>query len=327
MFDRTFNNSLERPLGFLGRQGQYLSLANTDSSTAIKANLVSTCIDLSALSNPELSFHLYSKIGSDLSLNVMVKETNQPWVNLMTITGSVPIRSSMQLQQVSLNAYQGQEIQLALEVVGPAGYYDHEIALDQIMIKDKNQTDLGLTSALGLNRLPANAISLPIASIGISNNSTQAIHSPSIGIAFYDLCNTGGIVYTGQVNQSVIMGTNNGTTNISGLTLNDSIPSGRYQARMWLHTPGDTFHLNDTLYFETVVAEEVGLPYYNDFEACHTRFVGNGELDQWELTTPAGGAKSGSLAFETNADGTLISTNNGEVLIPPFLSGLDTLRG
>ena len=327
IFDGLIDNSTKGPLLAGGPNKRAIRTSSNNGPAAIDANLVSSCIDLSSLSAPHLSFIHYVAQGIDLEINI--KESTGSWTNLTTIFGSAGFKEAMEMSRVSLAAYSGKSVQLEFRVVNNnINDYTNMLVLDNILIAEAGQNDLGIGEEVGtLRRIAANSTSLGSFDLDLYKSMTISPPSTQLHVEFTSICKANAPVVTGNISFTPVFPFNapNTVQQIPAINLSDTLKADRYMLKAWLTTSGDSLHFNDTLYQECLVQDVINVPYFNDFESCNDQFLSNGPVRQWQKGTPSMGAYSGNAAFVTNLDTGLISGSGEEKLVPPFFTGLDTL--
>ncbi len=328
IFEGRLDNTTHGPLEALGINNRAIRLYSFPGATNTTVNLKTTCVDLSGLNSPSLSFNHF--IAQGKALKIRVKTDNQAWVTLTTILGTAGFKDDMSLETIALTSYAGQSIQIEFLVDDiNSGDYTNQLILDNILIAETNQVNLGLYGEISqLRRIPDGLNTLPSFQIKINKTSWQPAPGTQLNIEFSSLCNPSATTLSASLSFTPAMSSNSHNQIIPAITLNDTLHADRYLLKAWLSTPGDSLHYNDTLYQECLVQKRESVPYFNDFESCNDQFNTNGPMRQWQKATSGGGAFSGTKAYVTNADTGLISgPSNIEVLLPPFFVGLDTLAG
>ena len=324
------NNNLNGPLRAVGTSERALVIRQVGSMTNNRAEFRSQCIDLSGISNPKISFLHY--LGTGLSFDVRAKTTDdQGWRLLKTVNGSAGFKSGLTQEVISLASLAGQSIQLSFEVNNwPTNGFSNKLLIDNILISSSSHNELGIHDVSSiLRRLPAGQSSLPSFDLSVHKGAGTQNISSVMNMEFTPLCNSSLPVRSLSQAFTANFGNNNYNhiESFSNLSLSGPLAPERYLVKIWLTTAGDSLNFNDTLYRECLVQEVTTVPYFNDFEACNDQFHTNGDMLQWEKATPSGGAYSGNQAFVTNADSTLITDSNPEILLAPFFTGMDTLSG
>lgn len=319
--DRLLNDSPEGPLQGLGRNHKMLIL----KGSPVLSEFVSKCMDFSSLSSPQLVFNAYIKSGR--SLTIKVEEAGEAPVTVSTINGNSGFKDPLFFQSVDLSAFAGKTVKVVFEIssTGNSDWTD-QVAIDNILIKETTQTDVGLFGISGqLQTLAAGSINLP--TLTVNYGKTAGGTSASVlKISMQNRCNPSAALLTSS-NSPVSLSSSANVFSFQNLVLSDSLQESEYLTKVWVETSGDTVHENDTLYFTTMIRVELGIPYFNGFETCLKDITLKGDLRQWEIIAPSTGAHSGNFAAVTNDDGPAITRAASEMLISPLFIGVNQVYG
>ena len=328
LFDEQLDNSLQGPFEALGLSRRALRVLDYDTGPT-SVNLKSNCIDLTNNTSPNLCFSHY--ISTNRKLYVRVKEIGSPWSDLAIITGAAGLKEGLTFERISLAAYGGKEIQLEFIVEeNDAINLTNQVVIDNIQIAESTQIELGIQNEIGdLRRISAGSTSLPAFDLHFVKSMSGTAPNTTIHVSFSSTCDSSLPAITGDTTYTPYFPFNGPVSirQIPSFQLSDTLRAGLYTLKVWIHTTNDSLHYNDTVFQECIVQSTIEAPYFNDFESCNQDFLSNGEMRQWQMGQPSGGALSGNFAFVTNLDTGLISGNNLEKLVPPFFIGLDTLNG
>jgi len=217
---------------------------------------------------------------------------------------------SLYQHSVNLNAYDGEDIKLRLEVFDST----NQVYLKDFQIIEAANADAGLVEA------QPSAFLYSTSSGGfqfrLTFNSDMSVGSCDIQMIVKDTCNTGN-TYQSNIQAKTINSFNNGW-NMNPFTFSQPLPVGSYEAKLFCDCQNDNVAENDTLYNSFLVTEVESLPYFNDFESCELDFRGsqNGLL-QWEIgAAPSGTPHQGSTIATTNLDSNLISPFEERLVFP-----------
>lgn len=328
IFEGVLDNTTLGPIEALGKSKRAIRLRSFPGATSTKVNLQSSCFDLSAMTFPSISFSHYLANGK--TLIVRVKTSTQDWTPIATISGFAGFKDLMTMERISLGGFQGESVQIEFLIDDlSSGDYTNQVILDNILIAEQTQRDIGLNGVIGkLRRVPANSTSLIPFDVNIDKSMWNSAPSTQLQLQLTSLCNANAPVLTGSISFAPVINGTSVLQSLPAITLSDTLRPDRYELKAWLKTSGDSLHFNDTLYQFCLAQETATVPYFNDFEACNDQFNTNGPMRQWQKSNPIGGAYSGVGAYVTNADTALVSgLTSVDVLIPPFFFGLDTVVG
>ncbi len=327
-----FSNAIYGPPAALGINKKALTLKTSPQSPTANAFLISGCIDLTNVANPQLAFQYH--MNSSNQFEIMVREEGGQW-NIFSMPnppGNV-FKELMQGFRLDLSAYGGKKIRIAFR--GFPGN-DYSGTIDDILISQKPNTDLALRY-VELDRFNEGQTSYAAPKVHFTSwglrNSSLSYYS-KLHVKLINKCDPIAPAIFGKSDSTLLWSIQynpDGTINYPALKFSQNIPAGEYQAKYWLETVGDALHVNDTAYQDVVCQPIAALPYFNDFEACETDVYLRGKNNQWEVAEPLKpgftSAHSGVRAAITNADtNTAIAPGTGiEVLELPGMLGLDTL--
>lgn len=320
-------NTIEGPASALGNGQRGLSLVDLNPLGPSQARFGSRCIELSGLSNPVLYFNYYIKTG--VKLTISIREPGNSWKQIREITGTFTPKSSMQTDRINLSPYKS-TVQIEFAVDDNSGNdLTNAVLIDNILIGEGTQEDLGITSISQNMRRIVSGTSLlnPFTANLYALKHPNVYSSSIVHISFIPECDTALPIRTGQIPVSLSFSSWQTSMAVPGISLDGPLMAGRYRGVVWLENSLDTLSFNDSLVFDCLVTENLPVPYFNDFDRCEEDFFTNGIMSQWELDTPGIGMPYTGLAYVTNADSPLITYNETEKLIPPFFTGLDTLIG
>ncbi|CAI8279171.1 MAG: Uncharacterised protein [Owenweeksia sp. TMED14] len=292
-----------------GRKGNYLYAEGSYGSNGPAALFATTkCVDLSAQTNPVLTFwyHMY---GSDINtLNVQViPNGSNTW---QTVTGA-PITNQQQSKEVDdwkfkmvdLSAYAGNVINIRILARKSGSGSMADIAIDDLYIYDRPTSDVGvskITSPLNSVNLlnPQNVI------FKVYNYGTAAKSNIPITYTIQDLCTpanfgTYNTTYTGTL--------------APGAQTTITIPTpptyfnGDFEVKAWTTLTGDGLALNDTASKISSGATSYQIAFGPvDFDNCigdeFSFFAqgGTGTMQMWEFGTPSKGTGWNSAASGAN---------------------------
>lgn len=304
------NDRYSGPYNQYTRSGEYII------ASAEGARLESSCIDVSSMTSPKLSFG-YSAL--DTEINVLIKPSGQNWQTLETVSatsGSFSPKMKTQFWGVDLTPYKASNFVLAFQV--------HRItnpgisafaALDYVQISDDSAADIALTDV-------SKALSKMLQGTKVISNMwfegglvAPGAVSYSFHVSLHNLCKltpdvTGSLSHTGFPGLPV-------RDQSFAINLSDSLEAGRYLVKAWLETAGDINPANDTIEMQAVVAPLVTPPYFQDFDQCQYDFRTASPLEQWEIKNPVNiTAYSGSRAAVYNDFNGL---RGNESLLPPVV--------
>ncbi len=260
--------------------------AYIESSGAIAgdiATLTSPCVDLSAAVNPRLNF-FYHMWGPAIGGLYVTVDNDVTVDTVLALIGEQDTAEADPWNQalVDLSAYIGQTVRVNIigQVADPiptgASSFEADIAIDDIVIEDPVNNDVGVVSILapstGCGLTATETVSVAVQNFGLLTASSVQMRYRVNGGPFTTESWTTSIAPGG-----VDTFTFAGTANLS--------VAGDYTILASASTLGDGNLANDTL--STTVTSEAGgvtLPYIEDFEA-YGEFVTS--FDAWSNTTSA----------------------------------------
>ena len=282
--------------------GKYL-FTEASGCNGVTSNLISPCMDVSALGNPFVDFYVHMH-GDDMgTMNLdITTDGGVTWTNLWTQTGQIQINMAdpWELQEVSLGAPSG-TIQLRWQgITGPG--FESDMSLDDIRIYDRPDTDVGV---LSIDSLESGCGLLPMQPVFIT--LTNLSNMPVTSIPIEAQVNGGGFMTVGSYSGSIPPG----GTDIYSFPL-DLSAVGTYDIDVISVFPGDGDPTNDTA---SISVEQIApinvFPWTEDFETftecgnsfdpcdfdCSAAVANNwvqdeGEGDDWRVDfggTPSGG--------------------------------------
>ncbi len=320
------------------RSGNYLYTEASYGNNGPAALFGTTrCVDLSALTNPVLTFW-YHMFGADINiLNVQVVPNGSN--NWQTVAGA-PISGAQQSDEtddwkykmVDLSAYAGDVVKIRIlgRKTGSGALAD--IAIDDLMIYNRPATDVGVS-----------IVTSPLNSVNLANPQDVVMKVRNYGTAAKT-----GIPVTYQIND-LCTPSNSGTytTTYSGTlapgaegTITVSTPPtyyvGQFEVKAWTTLAGDGMALNDTASKISSGATSYPISFGPvSFDNCvgdETGFFtqgGAGTLQMWEFGTPAKGSGWNGAASGANCWVTGLTDNyqpgKTEILRIPTLTNFDTV--
>ncbi|MFH2094672.1 MAG: T9SS type A sorting domain-containing protein, partial [Bacteroidota bacterium] len=284
--------------------------------------LVSPCIDLSALTAPQLSFwyHMYGSTIDTLFFDVYVNGT---WIEDLYHLGGQQqaTQTSPWLQAtISLIGYENLD-KFRFRARRGSSYYG-DIAVDDVNIEQAPDFDISMDEWV-----------MPYAGCGLTSSESISVQVINVGALPQDSIMVG---YT----------IDGGSTVIGPEYITDTIQPGdtliytfttpadfsayiTYNCMAFIMDPNDVNNLNDTIAISIGNAPLISaFPYFTDFETP-SGWIAGGTGSSWQLGTPAGavivGAYSGSNSWMTNLT-TYYNNSEGSYVIGPcfdFSSLLD----
>ena len=287
--------------------GNYIYTEASDGSQGDSAILITPCIDLSALSNPQLDF-FYHMFGEDMGTFEVLIDDGSSITSVFTRVGEQDTAFSdtdpWNPASVSLSAYAGQTIRVIF--LGERGSsFEGDMSVDDVFIYDPTGIDVSPIAAT----LPPSACVYDVDStvtVDIVNNSVNALDLSTDPV-------TMAITTTGAVVQTAVVPVATGTIAV-GDTFSvdvdlDFTVAGAYDVLVIASTATDENPFNDTLanLSRTTLPLYVA-PYTEDFETGFVSSTGTnnpGELDfDWVRN------RDEQVAWYPN-DGSTPSTNTG----------------
>ncbi|GAB4255884.1 MAG: hypothetical protein Kow0079_12870 [Vicingaceae bacterium] len=169
--------------------GNYVYTEASGGCNGQEADLVTPCIDLTGVSNPELTY-AYHMDGSNMGqLHVDIK-VNNVWINDITTPVSGDQGASWLTNTVNLSAYVGNVVNIRFRGITGSGYMS-DIALDDIGVTE-NTTGIVETELQGFSFYPNPS----------DGNLQFTFYNESVrnlNVQLYDL--QGRMVYTNQINK------------------------------------------------------------------------------------------------------------------------------
>ena len=317
-----------------GRKGNYLySEGSFGSNSPFAIYQQVGCVDISAMTNPVISFwyHMYGADIASLALQV-VPEGSNTWTNL---AGSVVPASSYQFNstddwnyfQADLSAYVGQGIKLRI-VAGKTGSGSAaDIAIDDILIYDRPSADVGIVAITS----PPNAVSIPTnVAVRVRNYGTTAQTNIPITLTVSDACTPANTnTYTGVLS-NLLPGTEQ-----TAFLPTPVVWPGDNVFTAYTTLANDGFARNDTATKNTNGLANLDIPVGPvTFDNCNFNELSfyamglPGSLQLWEMGQPGKGitAASGSNVWMTSLNQNYQGPSS-DFLRLPTLTNFDTIAG
>lgn len=323
----------------LRNQSNYLYTEGSIYSGLTAAQFrTSRCIDLSTLTYPVLSFW-YHTHGADidkLQVQVIPNGSNM-WQNapsgVMIGGDQTAERQNWKFKMIDLSNYAGTVVKIRILAKKAATGDLADIAIDDLMIYDRPQKDVGIS----LITSPANSTNLASPQnlvMKIRNYGRQAQSNIPVTYQINDLCtptNTG--TYTTTHAPSLAPGAEATIT----ITTPPTYYQGQFEVKAWTTLNLDGLAANDTATKISSGKTQVSVPVpLQTFDNCPGDEIGlftqggAGTLELWEMGSPS---KAG---FNTTASGTNAwvtsllddyQESDGNILRTPQFIGFDTIVG
>ncbi len=220
--------------------GNYFAYVDDSSPHSATTSLESPLIDVSALSNPTLSFYLISnnENNSNVDFSVDVWDGSAWNVGLYT-NNTNTLNGAWELITISLSSLTltgNIQLRFVVDENNGSDYFD-DVAIDDIKIDNAPTNDLGVIS---INSVPSGCsleqeeVNISVKNYGVSTISTFDL--------MYNLNGTNGIIET--VNTNILPGD---TFNYSFTALADMSTPNSYSINGACYLAGDSSPLNDSL--------------------------------------------------------------------------------
>ena len=296
------------------------------------------CFDLSGLSDPAITFfyHYDASLVNSVFMEVL---DNGEWKRL-TAGSQGYVNSNAgdpwTIKNVSLSNYKGRSVKIRFGVKKRIGTTSPLVALDKIMIYDRIASDIGIYNITRPNTgILAN---FSLNQVGVrfeaANFGTAAANNITLEISVTPLCGPNKGVTNIYTDSSPFSIGAFQDVNITSFTIPVEIEKGACRVCAYPENfSGDTNNFNDTVCRVVVGRSTVRPPFIDNFDTCQYDrygFFANGDLLQWERTTPSGttisSAQSSPNAWVLADTGAFIG-NSEESLNVPNLDGLDSVSG
>lgn len=331
LLDNIYPSYTSGPADLIGGKGKYLSFTpqnvNIGNNTGeLIFALKSSCIDLSNLQNPRLSFLLHFSGGYVPLVKFLIStdDIQFHYHNNFSLTTQASGKALDNYQPVTLDLspYAGQKIRIKIELnsTNTTTYRTFGLGIDNLSISSSNGSDLALLELsdhfFGSNTAD---IKVQVANMRPSNyNDTLTLH-----LNFIPECGGPSLqrVYTST------SGLNGNTASEILFTNNNPVPPGAYHVKAYISAKGDSTPNNDSLQSTLGYLVEEPLPYFNDFETCLNGFKNEGEFNLWERKRYPANYIPRPGNYALSADSAVGFYHHQEIIVTPRFVGLDTLRG
>ncbi len=286
-----------------------------------RVELLSPCIDVSALFSPYLSFWYHSREANDglfpdfvNTLHVDIQSGGVWFNDVITPIGTELF--DWQQMEIDLAPY-GSNLRVRFRANTNNGWFEHFIAIDDFEIFDKAPVDVGVTEVLS----PESACGLSSAeSISVNVRNFGTIDQSGFNIAYRV---NGGAISSEPYVGTLLAGANETFTFSSTA---DFSAEGIFLIESWTDLAGDLATYNDSV---SSAVENVPLvnsfPYFENFESGQGGWtIINESFSSWQFGSPAGPnintpSVPGSVnSFMTNLTGNHNNSERGYVLSPCF---------
>lgn len=323
------------PISDHSRTGNYLVTEGDYGSAPTSALLISRCLDLAGMTNPVLQFkhHMY---GTDIgAIRVQwIKSGENTWSNPMPpyITKLTDEKDAWSHYEVNLTPQAGNLIKLRFIAQKTGGGIAADIAIDDIVIVDKANVDVGVDYVAGptarVNLVGGPAGKRP--SFEIRNYGKQAQSNIPITYTVTPTCGANaGVAQTYTFTHTSSIGVGQSAT-ATDATNTVAWPTGTFEIHAWTGKSGDNHNWNDTAYAKSVGWPEIPIHtgFVEDFEACNngdsTGFFVSGDLNLFELDAITALGGNNGMGTHPNANTPAGLT---EYLFFPRFTEFDTIAG
>lgn len=297
--------------------GNYVVALNMNGNAGDSTELISPCINISALTAPGFSFWYHMAGPSTGKLEIQISQNNGlTWTTLASLNGSQQAAETdpWRKKVINLAGYTG-NIKLKFKAIRSAiSAPEGDIALDDLQFLNIPPVDLELAS-----------LALPNTGCGLSANADICVNITNHGT-------------NAQGNFPVSYQLNGGapvTETVAGPIASGASAQYCFAAKANLSTPNT--------YLVTATASAAGdgdmtnnsqtgtvsslptitsLPYVQDFENGNGGWIAGGKNSSWALGTPAktviNSAASGTKAWVTGPTGQYNNNENSFILSPCF---------
>ncbi len=279
------------------------------------AILSSGCLDLSSGSSPSLlyAYHMYGDGSGHLLITALQGSRTD---TLQWLQGQQHISSASPwlYDSLDLSPYLGSGLEIHFEAkIGDSGFsFNSDIALDDILIKDPQPEDLGVSSLfspqVGCGLSAAETVAIQINNFGLSEQSGFEVG--------YRIDGPTGIFNTTESAAAITIDAGSSAIYTFSTSADFSI-SGTYAMTLWVSQPGDAVPGNDTLFFDFVLPA-LELPAFESFNGYAP---GSAIFEDWRSdsgadaafqiesgptptasTGPLSGADGGAYVFMESSD-------------------------
>ncbi|MEM6346163.1 MAG: GEVED domain-containing protein, partial [Bacteroidota bacterium] len=306
-----FDNTLQGAIG-----GRYMFTESSGGTVGAIYDIVSPCIDLSAVTGPRLEFayHMFGSVA-DMSYIVTQVLSNGVWTTVDSIGGPQQTAGNdpWLIRNVGLGAYAGQVVQIRFLGNNPSTGFQGDAAIDDVRIFQPLPKDGGIFDAFGI-----------ASDCGLSNNETIQSTGRNFGtdtLFTLDVNYTiNGVAGTAITINDTIAPDSTFMADFTGIDL--SVP-GTYEICVFTtNIAGDVNQLNDTTCFTVVNIPVLStFPYLEDFESGNGGWTEAGNGGTWALGTPAkaviNGAASGVNAWVTGGLAGQYNNNDNSFILGP----------
>lgn len=293
--------------------GKYVFTEASSGTVGDETYLISPCLDLSALTAPQLSFwyHMYGSTIDKLAIDVFDGST---WTEIFALVGAQQTLQSDPYEQatVSLLGY-GTVQKVRFRAIRSTDYYG-DIAIDDINIDQAPDFDMAITSWVN----PSTGCALTAnEDITIEVLNAGALPQDSIPVS-YSI--DGGTTFIGP--EYIYGPIASGATVIYTFAQQADMSAGAvYDCIAFIDTVDSNSSNNSVSISITNSPLITTYPYYQDFEG-NIDWTAGGTGSTWQLGTPAGttiiGAASGVNSWMTGLSTNYNNNDNSWVIGPCF---------